>query len=314
MKKRTFSLWILCLLLTTFILMITYSEEVIQSVGFSISIWKDNLFPTLFPFFVLSNLLIEYGFVDFLGILFGKWMPKLFGLKGECGFVLFTSLISGFPSGAKYTTRLVEEQILTKEEGEHLLTFTHFSNPLFILGFIGSSLLHHPAVAFLILFCHVISNLIIGICGKKEEPNNHKRNWNLFFQRKNPKFGKALSKSIRDSLSTVFFLLGTITCFLVLTTLIKQLLPLSENVRFLLSGILEMTQGIQYVSMSSFSEFTKCIFILGFLSFGGFSVHMQVLSIITEQNLRYFPYFWARIIQTILSILLFSLLYPIWIT
>lgn len=311
MKKRTNPLLFLCLFLTIFLLLICYSKNVNESVQFSISIWKDNLFPSLFPSFVISNLLIEYGFVDFLGILFGRWMPSLFGLKGEAGFVLFTSLISGFPSGAKYTARLVEEGVLSKEEGEHLLTFTHFANPLFILGFIGTSLLNQPRLAFLLLFCHIASNILIGLFGRKEKPSIEKRNWNQFFERKNPSFGSALSKSIKDALNTIFFLLGTITCFLILTTLMKSFLPLSDTAKLLISGILEMTQGIQYVSMSSFSELFKCLFILGFLSFGGFSVHLQVLSIITEQKLRYFPYFWARILQTLLSILLFLLLYPI---
>ena len=54
MKKRNSSVLLICLLVIISISLILYSEKVIESVGFSISIWKDNLFPSLFPFFVVS--------------------------------------------------------------------------------------------------------------------------------------------------------------------------------------------------------------------------------------------------------------------
>lgn len=312
MKKRNYSSIIICLLMTILMSIIIFSKEVTQSVGFSISIWKDNLFPSLFPFFVISNLLIEYKFINLLSKSLGNCMPKLFGLSKETSFVFFISLISGFPSSAKYTSKLVQEEIISKEEGEQLLTFTHFANPLFILSFIGTTLLNNKNLAFLILFCHITSNLIIGIISKKDIKGPPKRK-NIQVTNTIPSFGTALSKSILDALNTLFLLLGIITCFLVVSTIIKEVIPLDETTKVLLSGILEMTQGIKLVNEINISIFLKGLFILSFLSFGGLSIHMQVLSFISEAKLRYFPYFWARIIQVVLSIVLYIILFPVFI-
>ncbi len=311
MKKTNLSLFIICLLSMITILLITYSKDVIESVGFSISIWKENLFPSLFPFFVVSNLLIEYGFIDLLGKYFGKWMPIFFGLPKESSFILFISMISGFPSSAKYTSRLVHEGILSKEEGEQLLTFTHFSNPLFILGFIGTTLLNNKKLAFLLLFCHIFSNLMIGFFSKKgsslEKEKNKKKSQ---IKKETPSFGKAFSKSIMDSLNTTFLLLGVVTCFLVLTTILQNLIPMKESTKILISGLLEMTQGIKFVGGMNISLFLRGLFMLQLVSFGGFSVHMQVVSFISEENLRYFPYLWGRILQVILASILYFICYP----
>lgn len=312
MKKTNLTLLVICLLSMITILLITYSKDVIESVGFSISIWKENLFPSLFPFFVVSNLLIEYGFIELLGKYFGRWMPIFFGLPKESSFVLFISMISGFPSSAKYTSRLVHDGLLSKEEGEQLLTFTHFSNPLFILGFIGTTLLNNKKLAFLLLFCHIFSNLLIGFLSKKENTLEKKeKSRKPSSKKEKSSFGKVFSKSIMDSLNTTFLLLGVVTCFLVLTTIIQNLIPMKEETKVIVSGLLEMTQGIKFVGGMSISLFLKGLFMLQLVSFGGFSVHMQVISFISEENLRYFPYLWGRILQVIIATILYLVCFPL---
>ncbi|MDD6224574.1 MAG: sporulation integral membrane protein YlbJ, partial [bacterium] len=82
MKKQIHSI-IICLLLTITFFTIIYSKPIMESVSFSILIWKDNLFPSLFPFFVLSNCLLQYGFVDIIGKLFKPIMPVVFHLPAR---------------------------------------------------------------------------------------------------------------------------------------------------------------------------------------------------------------------------------------
>ena len=42
-------------------------ESIFSSVKFSLDIWQNNIFPSLFPFFILSSIMINYGFVEILG-------------------------------------------------------------------------------------------------------------------------------------------------------------------------------------------------------------------------------------------------------
>lgn len=312
MNKKQNSILIICLLFTIIIFMIFNSNTVIESVGFSISIWKDNLFPTLFPFFVINNLLIEYGFVEIIGSILAKPMNKFFNMPSSTGSVLAISLFTGFPSGAKYTTDLVKRGIITKDVASRLLTFTHYSNPLFILGLV-SFLLNSKLLAIIILISHISSGLLTGYIynhryslGSIEKPVKR-------INITNKAFGELLTNSVIDSLNTLFLLLGIITIFLVITTLINQTFNFNPSFEMILSGIFEMTQGIKLVSLSKISELLKIVLITFFISFGGLSVHMQVISVINEQKIKYKPFLIARIMHSVISIgfvfILYNLVY-----
>ena len=47
--------------------------------------------------------------------------------------ILILSIISGFPSNARNTRTLYDKGLITLDEANHILIFSHFSNPLFIL-------------------------------------------------------------------------------------------------------------------------------------------------------------------------------------
>ncbi len=306
------NLGVICLLLITIFYMITRSKQVIESVCFSISIWKDNLFPTLFPFFVVSNLLMHYGFVDIIGTFLQKPMRHFFKLPGCCGFVLASSLFSGFPSGAKYTKDLVEQNKISKQEAERLLTFTHYSNPLFVLGMIGTILLANQKIAFLILISHITAGILVGIIfnHKKEFSEKEKKTIPQDQQHQNTKtFGELLTTSIWDSLNTMFLLLGIVTIFLIFNSLIQDFTHFPNILQAILAGLLEMTQGVKLVSSLEISLLLKAILITGVISFGGFSVHMQVLGIISSNQIKYKSFFLARILHAILAMGLVLLLF-----
>lgn len=311
MKKKITSIIILFGLIFIGILILSNSEDVIKSVSFSISIWKENIFPSLFPFFLLSELLIHYGFIDFLGELLKKCMSKLFHLPGEASFVLIGSLISGFPSSSKYIKELYNNKIITKDEGSYLLTFTHFSNPLFVIGTIGSILLKNKTIGITILICHIFTNFIIAFLFKpKTNPYTITNKTNIRYalskmhhKRLSNKdsFGTILSNAIINTINTLLLLLGIITTFLILTSLINNLVNLNEPFKTILNGSLEMTQGVKYASMLNTNLLIKASLITFIISFGGISVHAQIISIISDTKIEYKYFLIARIFHAIIS-------------
>jgi len=301
MNKKKIQVVMILLLLSILVYLILAPSNVIESVNFSISIWKDNLFPTLFPFFVVSNLLMQYGFIDIIGKFLEYPMNHLFHLPKDSGFVLAASLFSGFPSGSKYTSDLVKNKKLTPEEGARLLTFTHYSNPLFIIGMIGNILLNNKMFAYIILIAHISGGLITGylynhffpFVGEEKEYKKEKTVLKPF--------GELLQTCIFSSLNTMFLLLGIVTIFLILNSFLQSMLNLSSLPQAILAGILEMTQGVKLISALEISELLKVIIITMILSFGGFSVHMQVLGIISDAKIKYKPFLLARVLHAILS-------------
>lgn len=322
MKKNIVSILIISILIFITIQLLTTSEKIIETVSFSFNVWKNNIFPSLFPFFVISEILVNYGFVEFISELFKPVMYKLFKINGSAAYVFFMGMISGFPSSAKYTMELYKQKIIDAETGTKVLTFTHFSNPLFIIGTIAISFLNNKSIGLLILICHYFSNIIIGLIFRNYLPTKNenikfsfKRPINLMTQHrlKNTKsLGMIINNSIINSINTLLLILGTITVFLIITTIISESINLSSLHQTILNGFVEMTQGLKSISTLNIPLKLKTIISTVFISFGGLSVHMQIISIINDTKIKYIPFLLARIIHAIISGLLIYLTFDYW--
>lgn len=324
MRKKCVSIGIMVLLLFIGFEILTSSKYILASVSFSFGIWKDNIFPSLFPFFVLSEILVQYGFVEFVGEICKKFMNKFFRINSNCAFIFIMGIISGFPSSAKYTKELYEQGLITEKEASKVLTFTHFSNPLFILGTVSLLFLNNKEVGLLILFVHYITNIIIGLLFRNYNPSpdeNTKVSLKVAIDKMhnrrihNPKgFGQIITDALNHTISTLLLILGTITMFLVLTTIIDQNINLNSFHQGILNGLVEMTQGLKYISLLHIPLQLKSALCAMILSFGGFSVHMQMMSILSDTNIRYLPFLLARILHAVLASTMVYFLFDIWLS
>jgi sporulation integral membrane protein YlbJ len=322
MKRKIYSILIVIVILFIGIEVLRESRSILETVKFSLIIWQSNIFPSLFPFFVISDLLINCGFASFLGELLKPLMQRLFRLKGEAAFALVFSMLSGFPSGAKFTKELYLKGMIDEHEAAKILTFTHFSNPLFIMGAISIMFLNNQEVGLLILFCHYISNFIIGILFRSyhisENDNtrislrravNSMHNTRITSQKN---LGQLISNALINSINTLLLILGVITMFLIITTIIDNIINLDTYHQSILNGVFEMTQGLKYVSLLPIPLKNKAVLATMFISFGGLSVHMQTISIISDTKIKYFPFLIARILHASISGILLYLLFDIY--
>ncbi len=161
---RRYSLPLLILmLLFLFILMAAYPQSSLNAGLRGLAIWWDVLFPSLFPFFVISELLLGFGIVHFIGALLDPLMQPLFRVPGCGGFVAAVSCASGYPIGAKLTAKLWEQKWITRIEGERLVAFTTSSDPIFLIGAVSVGFFHQPEIALVLGAAHYGGVLIIGL-------------------------------------------------------------------------------------------------------------------------------------------------------
>ena len=323
MRKNIISIIIITILVFITFQILISSSDIIEAVVFSFSIWKNNIFPTLFPFFVISEILVNYGFIEFIGELFKPIMQKVFKTKGIAAYVFIMGLISGFPSSAKYTRELYKKGLINEKEGTKILLFTHFSNPLFIFGTISLLFLNNKEVGGLILIVHYITNVIIGLLFRKLYPSKSENskfsllnsiNSMTKHREENKKsLGSIVSDAIINSINTLLLILGTITLFLIITTIIDNNVNLNPYYQAILNGIVEMTQGLKYISILEIPLKVKTILSTMFISFGGFSVHMQIISILSDTKIKYYPFLVARILHALISGLLIYFIFDYWI-
>lgn len=318
--KKIQSILILFFLIFIGFEILTESESILSSVNFSLNIFKENIFPSLFPFFILSSLLINYGFIEFMGNLFKLPMNKIFKINSKCAFIFFMSIISGNPSNAKYTRELLQNKDINKYEATKILCFSSFVNPLFILGAVGT-FLNNKEVPILIITIHYLSNIITGILIRNYHPSEKEKSDlkniinSVNEKRINHKesFGTILTNSLIDSINTLLLILGVITVCLVLTTIIDNNININSTFQSILNGFVEMTQGLKYISLENIPLKLKSILTVMILSFGGLSVHMQIMSILSDTEIKYLPFLSSRILSSLISGILMLLLFDSWI-
>lgn len=281
MKKRL----PLIVLIIIVVCIIFQNKAVTYNIGDAITLWKNKIFPSLFPFMILSSLLVNYGFLNLTNKFVGPLMRKLFNLSENTSYVFVMSLLSGFPSSSMYAKELYQNNIITKEETFKIVLFTHFSNPIFIFAMISKKPL-------LVLTVHYLTNVLIGILIRDR---NVKVGKNKYQELIPENFFVVFSKAIKKSIENLLYILGVIVFFFMLSTILNN--PLANIV-------LELSQGLNFINVY-FSNPQLIASLSAFLlSFGGFSVHMQTYGILSELNFPYLKYLKTRLFHALLSFVL----------
>ncbi|WP_416826957.1 sporulation integral membrane protein YlbJ [Ectobacillus polymachus] len=297
-----------------------------------LDMWWEVVFPSLLPFFIVSDLLISLGVVHFIGVLLEPLMRPLFRVPGVGGFVWAMGMASGFPSGAKLSARLRQEKQLTQIEAERLVSFTNSSSPLFIFGAVAVGFFHNPELGLILATSHYISNFAVGLImrfhGKSNRMNEQisrrvtlRHAFQVLHQKRMKEtrpLGKLLGDAIVSSIQTLLMIGGFIILFSVLNKMLEIIhlmnivspiiqyflgllqLPSSFG-NAILSGIFEITLGSHLTSQAEATLLQQTMVASFILAFSGFSVQAQVASILAETDIRFKPYFFARVIQSILA-------------
>ncbi len=300
MKRKYHELLAVLIILFIYLGIFINPSLIIESGVSSINIFKTKLFPSIFPFFVLASLLLELGVATKISNKLNPLIKKLFHVEGNSAFIILVSIISGFPSGSKYTALSYKNKTIDKDTANYLLTFTHFANPLFILGTCGI-ILNDLNIAYKILFIEILSNIILGIILRPKKIITSKK----IVVNHNISFLEALPKAINEAISLLLFMLGSITFFMFLSKLTTSLLSLNTLGKVIFTGLLDMTSGISLVPTLNTNSYIAGLIILTFITFGSFSVHLQVLNNIKEEDLDYKYFFLGRIIGTSIALILY---------
>ena len=122
-----------------------------------------SVIPALFPFLVVTGLLISLGFGALVSPTLAPLM-SLYRLPGSAGSAVLLGLLGGYPVGARTAADLYRLGLLTKKEAERLLTFCNNANPAFLISVLGVGVFHSTRVGAWLLLIHVLSALLTGLC------------------------------------------------------------------------------------------------------------------------------------------------------
>ena len=320
--KINFSITIICSII---ILQIILAPNVcIQYTISGAKLFFNAVFPSLFPFLVVINIIINYDGIHIYSKLLGKIICKPLKLPEECSFALLVSLLCGYPLGARYSCDLYEKNIIDLYTCERLLNIASNSSPLFIIGAVGASMMLSTKIGYILLISNILSCILMGFIIPSKNSSFKIKNSN--FSKTviiNTNIGIIFKNSIEDAIKNSLNIGGFIVVFSVITGMIKDnvifhivinklslIVDSSGNfIEGLLLGLLEMTNGCYLISSSNSNLYIKLPVLSFLIAFSGLSIISQVYSYTYKFDISMKKYIARKLIQAIVSSILTVIFY-----
>jgi len=297
MKNKLFKYIIICLCLFFCYFLLANNDLINENIIYAINLWITKVFPSLFPMFIINEILVHLDFP----LIITKFINKITKRKTNSYaiYVFIMSIFSGSPSNAIIIKNLVDNNEINEQDASYILSFTYFSNPLFLWTMLIS--IFNFITTIKIILIHYFTNIIIFFIFKNKLSTQKQ---NLKETHKTLNYTKIINNSIKQSLNTLLMILGTITFYIIISTVLINCFNFNLFLETLIKGLLEITQGLSNISLLNISAKIKEIIAISIISFGGLSIHSQIQNIISETKVQYKYFFIGRIIHVLISIFL----------
>ena len=254
--------------------------------------------------FILIDILLYYDYQDFLNKIFGNILSKIFNIDKNACIIFILSILTGCPSNAVYIKDMLDNKLIDIETSNRILLFSYFQSIPFIIGTIGIKLYNSLKIGLILWIFIFINNLLIGIYQKniKQTIIQYKKTI------KKDKLISIIKKSIIKGITISFDILGNLIIFTIIINLIKKLIPLNSIFLSFISGILEITNGINQVSLLNINIKYKLLLTLFFLSFSGLSIIFQTTSILNNYKINIKRILIIRLVFSIITCILFYII------
>ena len=262
----------------------------------ALSLCARSVIPSLFPFLVISSLLLAMGFGDLTASVLSGLMEPLFRIGGPGSAALVLGLLGGYPIGAKTAGELYQSHALSRQEAERLLTFCNNCSPVFLISVLGSGIFGSVRAGVWLLLIHVGSALLVGLLFRgTSSACSQDMSRSCTFQAISPvqAFVSAVDGALRSVLSVCAF----VTFFYVLS---RPLSSLGSPAGALLVGMTELFSLTPLLTPDRFGF----ILAAGAAGWGGLSVLCQTAAALEGSGLRLRYYLAGTALQGLFSALL----------
>ena len=304
-----FALFCLCLILRNSSIAMEYMNR-------GLLLCTRTVIPSLFPFMILSEIIVSGGLLKSLPRWLSAPMRFLFGLSDAgCGAVLL-GMLCGFPIGAKCAKRSYEQGSMTKEEATRILTFSNNPSSAFLISAVGVSLWGNRrfgiALYATVLAVATVTGILINRLQKKDTPPR----FVSFASSADPMplrpltGAKLFTESVSSATGSMLLICAYVVFFSALMGAFHVILAtfaLPQAMTAFLFCLLELSGGVSQASALENPIFAAvlCAFSAGW---SGLSVHCQLISVCDGSGFSFRSYFLAKIFQGILCALILGLL------
>lgn len=276
---------------TGLLLLIFDSRLVMEAARTGLELCMKTVIPALFPFIVLSTVLIRS--MDGTGSRLLTFGTSLLGIPESAGSVLIPAFLGGYPVGAKCVHDLYRTGRLGKDQAERMLAFCSNAGPSFLFG-MAAACFPEKKTAWVLwgiqIAGAVAAAFLMPVAAESRQtgdaPETERKDDILF-----------------SALKAMGIICGWVVLFRVLTAFLQSwfLWCLPQWLQIFLTGLLELTNGCCELMLID-SEKLRFLLCSCMLSFGGLCVLLQTVSVTGELSVKY--YILGKLLQTGVSFLL----------
>ena len=326
LKKYLFTFLSILFVITLLI----FSENNFISSSTGLNIFINNIFPSLFPFLVATEILYNSNFIHIVEKYTKNIFQKLFNIPPKAAIVIILGFISGYPIGAKLTANLKKDKYITQAEAERLLSFTNNASPIFVISTIGISIFGKKTIGITLLFIQILSSILVGIIFRFWKYNdkeyidysylslNEDTNLKII-----PSTVEIFINSIKNAVFTVLQIGGFVIIFSVILSILKST-GILNTLAYLLSfigipesyslaliyGLFEISNGMNLIkNIIAYNNIVSLIVSSFILGFGGISILFQIYSLIYKEHISIKPYICGKLLQACFSVILTCIIF-----
>lgn len=285
----------------TLIIFLFNLDIVINSTLSASYLFITKVFVSIFPFIILSDILFYFNYDLFLKKIFGNIISKLFNVSKSTSIIYVLSILTSHPTNSIYIKEMLDRKEIDENDINKILLTTYFPSIAFVIGTIGIGIYHSIKIGIFLYLTILIKNILIGIFlrGKnlcKEVPSIKKNKITL---------QETISKSIIKGINTSYIILGNIIIFTIIVNLLNNYLNINSTLLSLISGMLEMTNGIFMISNLNINLSQKILLTSFILNFSGLSIIFQTTSILNKYKINIKKILIIKLIFSIILLLIF---------
>jgi len=259
--------------------------------------------PSLFPFMVISSLMVRCGALSFLGRPLAPITKRLLRLPGCAAGAVILGALCGFPVGAKTACELYENRFLTKRQTERLIAIANNTGPAFIAEVIGAHFWGSRGLGIAVYLLQILTALLIGAVYARlsPAPAGGKADTDTRPLRRAPEdLLHGLSASVSCAAQSSLTVCGFIVFFAVILELCGHALA-SVGLGALVPYAAALTEFSSGAAASAAVGGTAGAFLCGFtVGWSGLSVFAQCRSFTAEHGISLRPAALCKCIQGIL--------------
>ena len=277
------------LIFSTIFYLLMHSKTLVISISQSTNIFLTKLIPALFPYLLITEILINSGRVNNLSYGLSGLFKKVFRIPKNTTATVIIGFLLGYPNSAKYILNLYNEKQIDSSVATKLVAFTSNANLSYIIATVGISIFKSIEVGILLAISHFLSAIIIGIFFTPSYNNiiiqQTNINSNSFKKIYSP--FELLYISIYGTLKTLAFVFSYTVIFSLVPTLIFSDFSIPATLKAVIVGIFEISSGINNIYLLDISITSKLLLTSFILSFSSFMILIQIFSFVFKAKVKF---------------------------